>query len=66
MKIIFVGILLLATISGFANNKQMVLQPFTREVALGQLQEGKHTISYINGDGTLLTQMLTISRHGNP
>lgn len=38
----------------------MVLVPFTKEVRLGQFAAGKHTLRFVNGDGTYLEKSLTI------
>lgn len=38
----------------------MVLVPFSKEVQLGKLQVGKHSIRFINGDGTYWEKSLTI------
>lgn len=37
-----------------------VLIPYTKEVSLGQLAVGKHTIRFIGGDGTYLEKNLVI------
>lgn len=38
----------------------MVLIPFTKEIHLGQLGSGEHTIRLVNGDGTYNDKKLTI------
>ncbi len=38
----------------------MVLVPFNKEIRLGQLAEGKHTLRFLNGDGTFMEKSLTI------
>lgn len=38
----------------------MVLVPFTKEVRLGKLDSGVHTLHFLNGDGTYLEKTLTI------
>jgi hypothetical protein len=38
----------------------MVLVPFNKEVKLGKLNAGKHTLKFLNGDGTYLEKTLTI------
>lgn len=38
----------------------MVLVPFTKEVRLGKFEVGKHTLRFINGDGTYLEKSLKI------
>ena len=38
----------------------MVLVPFTKEVRLGKLDSGKHTLHFVNGDGTYLEKTLTV------
>lgn len=38
----------------------MVLVPFTKEVRLGQLASGTHTLKFINGDGTYLQKTLVV------
>ena len=38
----------------------MVLVPFTKEIRLGRLSSGKHTLKFVNGDGTFLQKTLNI------
>lgn len=38
----------------------MVLVPFTKEVRLGKLATGSHTLKFLNGDGTYLQKTLTV------
>jgi hypothetical protein len=38
----------------------MVLVPFTKEVKLGKLSAGVHTLRFVNGDGTYLERTLNI------
>lgn len=38
----------------------MVLVPFQKEVRLGQFEEGKHTLRFMNGDGTYLEKTLIV------
>ena len=38
----------------------MVLVPFTKEVRLGKLASGTHTLKFLNGDGTFLQKTLNI------
>lgn len=38
----------------------MVLVPFQKEVRLGQFDAGKHTLRFLNGDGTYLEKTLVI------
>jgi hypothetical protein len=38
----------------------MVLVPFTKEVKLGKLEAGTHTVRFVNGDGTYLERTLTV------
>ena len=38
----------------------MVLVPFTKEVRLGKLTTGTHTLKFINGDGTYLQKTLNV------
>jgi hypothetical protein len=38
----------------------MVMIPFQKEVELGHLQSGVHTIRFINGDGTYFEKTLTV------
>lgn len=38
----------------------MVLIPFQKDVRLGQLQSGKHTLRFLNGDGTYLEKSLVV------
>lgn len=38
----------------------MVLVPFQKEVRLGKFEEGKHTLRFVNGDGTYLEKNLII------
>jgi len=51
-------------IKSFANVRQgmciMVLVPFNKEVRLGKLSSGKHSLKFLNGDGTYLEKQLVI------
>ncbi len=38
----------------------MVLVPFTKEIKLGKLNSGKHTLKFLNGDGTYLEKTMTV------
>ncbi len=38
----------------------MVLVPFTKEIRLGKLSSGKHTLRFLNGDGTYLEKSMNI------
>ncbi len=38
----------------------MVLVPFSKAVKLGKFASGKHTLKFLNGDGTYLEKSLTI------
>jgi hypothetical protein len=38
----------------------MVLIPFQKEVRLGKLSAGKHTVRFLNGDGTYLEKSLNV------
>lgn len=38
----------------------MVLVPFSKEIRLGKLDAGKHTLRFLNGDGTYLDKSLNI------
>ncbi len=38
----------------------MVLVPFSKEVKLGKFGAGKHTLKFLNGDGTYLEKTLSI------
>lgn len=38
----------------------MVLVPYTKEVRLGQLERGTHTLRFMNGDGTYFERSLEI------
>lgn len=40
----------------------MVLVPFTKEIKLGKLAVGKHTLRFLNGDGTYLEKYLVIEQ----
>jgi len=38
----------------------MVLVPFTKEIRLGKLSSGNHTLRFLNGDGTYLEKTLSV------
>lgn len=38
----------------------MVLIPFQKEVRLGQLQPGKHSLKFLGGDGTYIEKTLVV------
>lgn len=38
----------------------MVLVPFTKEIRLGKLASGHHTLKFVNGDGTYLEKALNV------
>jgi hypothetical protein len=38
----------------------MVLIPFSKEIRLGKLDSGEHTLRFLNGDGTYLEKKLTV------
>ena len=38
----------------------MVLVPFSKEVKLGKFEAGKHTLKFLNGDGTYIERTLAI------
>ena len=38
----------------------MVLVPFTKEIRLGKLEAGNHTVRFVNGDGTYMEKQLVI------
>jgi len=38
----------------------MVLVPFTKEIRLGKLARGAHTLKFLNGDGTYLQKNMNI------
>ncbi|MGE3684320.1 MAG: hypothetical protein AB7G93_21580 [Bdellovibrionales bacterium] len=38
----------------------MVLVPYSKEVVLGQLSRGEHTLRFVNGDGTFFERSLTV------
>jgi hypothetical protein len=38
----------------------MVLVPFNKEIRLGKLTSGEHTIRFINGDGTYLEKTIKV------
>lgn len=52
------------TIRTFAKVSQgmciMVLIPFQKEVPLGKLNPGKHTLKFLNGDGTYLEKTFVV------
>jgi hypothetical protein len=51
-------------VSGVASVSQgmclMVLVPFTKEIHLGQIGSGEHTVRMMNGDGTFIEKKLVI------
>jgi hypothetical protein len=38
----------------------MVMIPYQKEVFLGRLQQGSHTLRFVNGDGTFFERTLTV------
>jgi hypothetical protein len=38
----------------------MVLVPFSKEVKLGKFSAGKHTLKFVNGDGTYLEKTMVV------
>ena len=38
----------------------MVLIPYTKEVAIGKLDKGSHTLRFMNGDGTYIEKKLDV------
>ncbi|MCX7977564.1 MAG: hypothetical protein N2578_01030 [Bdellovibrionaceae bacterium] len=38
----------------------MVLVPFTKEVRLGKFEAGRHTLRFLNGDGTYLEKTMVV------
>ena len=38
----------------------MVLVPFTKEIRIGKLSRGSHTLKFLNGDGTYLQKTMSI------
>lgn len=38
----------------------MVLVPYTKEVRLGKFASGKHTLRFVNGDGTYMEKSMAI------
>lgn len=38
----------------------MVLVPFQKDIHLGQLAAGKHTLRFVNGDGTYVEKSLSV------
>ena len=40
----------------------MVMIPFQKEVRLGQLNAGEHTLRFLNGDGTFIEKKLTVEQ----
>ena len=38
----------------------MVLVPFTKDVRVGKLETGKHTVRFLNGDGTYFEKNLVV------
>ena len=51
-------------VKSFASVQQglclMVLVPFNKEIRLGKLARGNHSIRFLNGDGTYLEKQMTI------
>lgn len=38
----------------------MVLVPFQKDIALGKLDTGKHSLKFVNGDGTFLEKTMNV------
>jgi hypothetical protein len=51
-------------VRSFANVTQamclMVLVPYSKEVRLGRLPAGEHTLRFVNGDGTYMERTVTV------
>ena len=55
------NLLEIRTIASFSQGMcLMVLVPFTKEVKLGRLSAGTHTLRFINGDGTYLERTVSV------
>lgn len=40
----------------------MVLVPFNKEIKLGKFSAGKHTLKFVNGDGTYLEKTMVVEQ----
>jgi hypothetical protein len=40
----------------------MVLVPFNKEIKLGKFNAGKHTLKFVNGDGTYLEKTMVVEQ----
>lgn len=40
----------------------MVLVPFNKEIKLGRFDAGKHTLKFVNGDGTYLEKTMVVEQ----